>query len=397
MVVASSAAELLLTAAATRSEVLGRPERRVLVVAAGRDGGSPSALRRLAARIGGYDAVLVPAHPGDAPVTVTAAPGFGDLALDAPDLVVGAGALRTGRSLSRRWADAPVTLVAAGTSAYGPTPEVLHGRLAGRVGSVLHLDLAPGVPPLLLSEHGTASRTVPADAYRAVVAMLPSPGPLVRPTTVVLGRRAAWAGALDAHQGEDLLVAVVQRCAEAGHSRILVLLDPDAAPRTRRLLARTARDARADLRMVDDAGPVDPWLALDGTGLVVGCAAEDLLVARAVFGRRVAQLDTERVLKHLEPYADPRRPGATLVGATVPDLRSWTSSPDGEEPEPLDLSDLLATVGYAMDPDLLADRRPGAIAFLEAHPGQRQRFVRKRRLSALRLPGGKRTVHAALG
>ncbi len=394
---AASPAELLLVTAATTAGLLERPARRVLVVAAGRDGGSPSTLRRLAARLGGFDAVVVPAHPGDAPAAVTAAAGYEDLALAVPDLVVGAGASRTGRSVARRWADAPVTLLASGTTVYGPTPEALEGRLAGRVGIVLHLDLAPGVPPLLLSERGTPSASVPADAHRAAVALLPAPGPLVRPTTVVLGRRAAWAGALDAQEGDDLLVAVVERCAEAGHSRLLLLLDPDAAPRTRRLLTKAARAARADLRVVEDPGPTDPWFALEGTGLVVGTAAEDLLVAREVFGCRVAQLDTERVLKHLEPYADPRRPGATLVGATVPDLRSWTSSPEGEAPERLDLPSLMTTVGYAMDPELLAAGRGDAIAFLEAHPDQRGRFVRKRRLSALRLPGGKRPVRAVLG
>ena len=391
---ASTQAELFLAAAAARSGLLGRPARRVLVVGAGRDGGSPSALRRLAARTGGFDAVLVPGHPGDAAAAVAAA--HPDLPGAGPELVVGATALRTGRALARRWVDAPVTLLAAGAAAYGPTPEALEGRLAPRVGAVLHLDLVPGLAPLLLSERGTPTRPVPVAAHRELVAALPAPGPVVAPATLVLGHRSAWSGALEAGQGDELLVALVERCAEAGHSRIVLLVDPDAAPRTRRLLAKAARDARADLRVVDDGGPVEPWCALPGTGLVVGCGTEDLLVARAVLGRRVAQLDTERVLKHLDPYADPRRPGATLVGATVPDLRSWTSSPEGEEPGPVDLEGLLGTVAYAMAPTLLAARRGAAIDFLEANPGLRRRYVRKRRLSALRLPGGKRKVRPTL-
>jgi hypothetical protein len=320
-------------------------------------------------------------------------PGLGD---DDVELVVGVSALRTGRALTRRWRSAPVALLAAGTAAYGPASGPLQGRLAKRAQQVLRLDLVPGLDPLLLAERSVPTHVVPLDAVRAVMAALPGPEPVPDPTTLVLGRSASWTGALDRDEQTDLLVAMVLRCAEAGHSRIALLLDEDAPARTRRALDKVARVARADLTVSADGGPVEAWLALAGIGLVVGSATEDLLVARRVFGRRVAQLDTEVVIKRFEAFDDPRRTAATLVGATVPDLRTWTSTPGGEDVTAVDLAGLMGTVAYAMQPGLLADRRAAAIGFLEVHPELRRRFVRRRRLSELRLPGGKRKVRPTL-
>ncbi|GAB2589678.1 hypothetical protein [Microlunatus antarcticus] len=323
-----------------------------------------------------------------------AAAAVGD---DAVELVVGTSSLPVGRALSRHLGDAPVTLLAVGATAYGPTYGALQGRLAKRVRQVLHLDLVPELEPLLLDERDVPTRPVPLAGVRALAAALPSPGPVPDPTTLVLGRSAAWGGGLDRDDRTDLLVAMVQRCAEAGHSRIVLLLDEDTPDRVRRPLDKAAAAARADLTLVTDDGPVEAWLALDGVGLVVGSATEDLLVARSVFGRRVAQLDSEVVLKHLDAADDPRRVAATLVAATVPDLRTWTAHPGGQDPVPLDLTGLLGTVAYTMQPGLLAARRAASIGFLEVHPKIRQRFLRKRWLSELRLPGGKRKVHKTLG
>lgn len=335
---------------------------------------------------------LVRVHASDDPDDVAARLGH-----DEVELVVGTSTLPAGRALSRRFGDARVTVLATGASAYGPTPGPLQGRLAKRARQVLHVDLVPGLEPLLLGERGVPRRPVPLEQVRAAAAAaLPAPGAVPDPTTLVLGRSAPWSGALDRDAQTALLVAMVERCAEAGHSRIVLLLDADAPPKARRQLEKAARNARADLTVSTDDGPVEAWFALDGVGLVVGSATADLLVGRRVFSRRVAQLDSEVVLKHLDPYDDPRRTPATLVAATVPDLRTWTATPGGEDPGTTDLAGLTSTVAYLMQPGLLVDRRSAAIGFLEAHPDLRRRFVRKRRLSELRLPGGKRKVRAQL-
>lgn len=320
----ASTSEVVLAAAATAAGLLAPPARQV---------------------------VLRPDHDLEALATEV---GDEDV-----ELVVGTSALRTGRALTRRWTGAPIVLLAAGAAAYGPTPRALGGRLARRTERLLYAELVAGLRPLLLAERSVPTGPVPLQAVRTAVAALPGPPAVADPTTLVLGRSAAWSGALD-------------RVERAGSS------------------------TRADLDLVVDAGPVEPWLALAGVRLVVGCATDDLLLARRAFDRPVAQLDTAVVLKHLDPFTDPRRTGATLVEATVPDLRSWTSHPDGETLEPVDLAGLMGTVAYAMEPELLAARRASAIGFLETHPTTRRRFVRRRRLTELRLPGGKRAVRAVL-
>lgn len=358
----STPAEQLLAAAAQGAGLLEPPERQVQVPASGQADADSGA----------------EAEPDDV------------------ELVIGTSTLAAGRELSQRFPDAPVTLLAAGASAYGPTSGALQGRLAKRVRRVLHVDLVAGLDPLLLGERSVPALTVPLENVRAATAALPGPDPVPAPTTLVLGRTAPWAGALDRDAQTALLAAMVERCSEAGHSRIVLLLDEDTPAKTVKQLAKTARGARADVTVVAADGPVEPWLALDGVRLVVGSATEDLLVARRVFGRRVAQLDTDVVVKNLNPFDDPRRLAATLVDATVPDLRTWTSTPGGEEPKPIDPTGLMSTVAYAMQPDLLVDRRAAAIGFLEVHPGVRCRFIRRRRLGELRLPGGNRKVHKVL-
>ena len=244
----------------------------------------------------------------------------------------------------------------------------MRGRFARLVGRVLHLDLVPGLAPLLLAERRVPATAVPLDDLHAVVATLPAPalpgGPVVDPTTLVLGRATRWDGALDTDRQTDLLVALVQRCAEAGHSRIVLLLDPGTRPRVRRQLERAAAQVRADLTVVDDRSPTEQWLATGAVRFAVGSAAPDLVVAQAAYGVRAAQLDTDVVLKRLTPFADPRRIGATLVQALVPDLRSWTSAPEGEAPPAVDLPAMVTAVAYAMQPELLDGHRAAVMEHL---------------------------------
>lgn len=363
-ILAASADEVVLAAAATAAGLLAPADRQVLV-------GPDDDLKAVAAGL------------GDGAGTV--------------ELLVGTSALRLGRELTRRWTDAHVVLLASGAAAYGPTPRTLAGRLAKRTDRVLHLDPVPGLKPLLLAERAVPVQAVPAEHVRAVLDGLTGPAPVADPTTLVLARSAAWSGSLDRDQQTEVAVAMLQRCAEAGHSRVVLLLDVEPAPRARRQLEKAAKAVRADLSLVVDVGPVAAWTGLPGVRLVVGSADEELLLARHVHGRRVAQLDTEVVLKHFDPFPDARRTGATLVAATVPDLRSWTAHPEGETLDPVDLGGLMGTVAYAMEPELLAARRASAIGWLETHPKSRRRFVRRRRLTELRLPGGKRPVRAVLG
>ena len=136
-----------------------------------------------------------------------------------------------------------------------------------------------------------------------------------------------------------------------------------------------------------------------GVRFIVGCADPDLLVAQGAYGLQVAQLDTDVVLKRLAPFSDPRRTGATLVQALVPDLRSWTSAPGGEAPPAVDLPGIVTAVAYAMQPELLAGHRPAVIEHLARGGGRHPAPGSSGAAGSgeLRLPGGKRKVRTKLG
>ncbi|MYU23654.1 hypothetical protein GTY84_17960, partial [Streptomyces sp. SID8352] len=91
--------------------------------------------------------------------------GDGDVAL-----VVESVTARPALSVAQVFTDAPVTVCAADARVYGPTPARLDPLLGTRVERLLHLDLAPGLAPLLLTEFGVPAATVPGAAFAAVVA-----------------------------------------------------------------------------------------------------------------------------------------------------------------------------------------------------------------------------------
>ncbi|CAM5227886.1 hypothetical protein STENM327S_08726 [Streptomyces tendae] len=60
-------------------------------------------------------------------------------------------------------------MYADGLMSYGPTREKLPLTLARRIRRLLHLDLIPGLRPMLLSEFGVEPEVVPDVVFRAVL------------------------------------------------------------------------------------------------------------------------------------------------------------------------------------------------------------------------------------
>ena len=150
------------------------------------------------------------------------------------ELVVGSASLEAGRALARRLLEVSITLVAVDGTRTGRRPTSYAVASPGwSVGS--STSTSPrGSRRCCWPSAGSRRRRIyePLDDVRAVAATLPAPAAVVDPTTLVLGRSGRWHEALDAERQADLLVALVQRYdAEAGHSRVVVLLDPGTRPR----------------------------------------------------------------------------------------------------------------------------------------------------------------------
>ncbi|CAM5413182.1 polysialyltransferase family glycosyltransferase [Streptomyces violaceorubidus] len=78
--------------------------------------------------------------------------------------------------------DAPVTVYADGLMSYGPTRNKLDPLVGTRVERLLHLDLVPGLEPLLLTEFGVAPEVVATPAFTKVLAELVDTGGEIRRT-----------------------------------------------------------------------------------------------------------------------------------------------------------------------------------------------------------------------
>lgn len=85
----------------------------------------------------------------------------------------------------------------------------------------------------------------------------------------------------------------------------------------------------------------------------------------------MARTGTEAVLARLAPYPNSNRVPLVLVDALLPDLadaeavRSWT--PPTPERVRAESAGLLTAVGFTMQPQILAARRPVAEAYLARH------------------------------
>lgn len=281
-------------------------------------------------------------------------------------------------TLARIFADAPLDVYLDGLSGYGPTPGTLPDDVGWRVERLLHLDLVPGVTPLLLSEWDVAPTVVGWPAFRAAVEQLPVPTPRWdQPFALVVGQHLAASGLLTTTEQTALDVAMVLGC---GTERVVFTSHPMAPPSGHTALRAAAAEAGVDLQISTTPELAETWFAGGSVRLVVGCSSTALMTAASGYGCPVRRHGTELLLHRLPRVEHAHRVPATLVDALLPDL-TRTPRPD---PDP---SGLLNAVGYAMQPEQHPHRREAAVAFLAARPDARARYVGGRRLADLGLPG----------
>ncbi|MFJ7206265.1 polysialyltransferase family glycosyltransferase [Streptomyces sp. NPDC098789] len=341
-----------------------------------------------------WNETIAPFHPGawtprpqDAPLwerQLRALWGLGD---DRIELYVESVQVAPAQALCQLFPGAAVEVYADGLMSYGPTRFRLDPQLGTRVRRVLHLDLMPGLEPLLLTEFGVPARTVPTDAFLKVLAELPAPeaGPAEdpEPPALLLGQYLSALDLLTAAEEEELHAAMVRGAHARGHRRLLFKPHPGAPAGYSRRAEEEAARLGVPLRVLPATVLAETLFASIRPALVVGCFSTALLTAATLYGLPVARIGTEQVLARLTPYQNSNRVPLVLVDALVPDLAEPT-------PPLPDLTALLTAVGFTMQPKVLAARRPEAEAYLAAHLTPRTRpYFTRRRLTSLALPGGR--------
>ncbi|CAM5659343.1 putative protein OS=Streptomyces fumanus OX=67302 GN=GCM10018772_42670 PE=4 SV=1 [Streptomyces fumanus] len=289
--------------------------------------------------------------------------------------------------------DAPVTVYADGLMSYGPTRNKIDPLVGTRVERLLHLDLVPGLRPLLLTEFGVAPEVVPTGAFTKVLAELVDTGadlPEVEEPALLLGQYLSALNILTAEQEEDLHVRMLKGAVALGHTRIVFKPHPTAPARFTRTLEQEAELLGADLTVLDAPVLAEVLYQRTRPALVVGCFSTALITASALYGLPVARIGTDTLLDRLSPFENSNRMPVTIVDALLPDLTDRAAVAAGTGAlDPADLADLVRAVGFTMQPKILPGLRAETERYLAARLDERTwRYFKKKRLTYLGLPGG---------
>jgi Alpha-2,8-polysialyltransferase (POLYST) len=408
VVLASTAFGLATVTAAFDSGAFEPGARRILVITCNTAmpeattpmqdiAGVPDLMRRFDA-VYDYNACIEPHHPsiwrprlGDLPLWERHFRLIWDLGADDLHLIVESIQVNPAQALCRIFGDARIDLYADGLMSYGPTRTALPEMVASRIERLVHLDLVPGLKPLLLSERHVPPTVISTECFRAVAKSMVADRAAFSDNdrvALIVGQYLAAGRILSEDEELDLYAAMISGCADAGYSSIAFKPHPSAGANKMAQLHEAARSCGVRLEVADQRELAEAWFERAGVELVVGCFSTALLTALHLYGLPVARLGTELILDRLTPFQNSNRIPITLVDALVPDL-SWLSQsakPPRRTPT-ADLNDLVVAVAYAMQPEQLAARRSETAAFLADHYESHSGYFRRLRLTRLGLPG----------
>ncbi|GAA1356179.1 polysialyltransferase family glycosyltransferase [Streptomyces beijiangensis] len=336
-----------------------------------------------------WNGTIAPFHPGgwsprpdDVPLWERHLRLLWNLGTDDIELAVESLQVNPALAIAQIFTGVPVDVYADGLMSYGPTRSKIDPLVGTRVRRLLHLDLVPGLKPLLLTEFGVGPEVVPTEQFLKVLTQLACTAPELpnSPTALLLGQYLSALSILTPEEEEQLHVRMLRGAAGRGHHRIMFKPHPSAPARYSRALEEEAVKLGVELTVLDLPVLAEVLYERLRPALVVGCFSTALFTAREFYGLEVARTGTDLLLERLTPYENSNRIPVTLTDALLPDLEAGptTTAPD--------LEALLKTVGFMMQPQLHPLLRPTAERHLTAHPSTR--YVKRRRLMALALPGG---------
>lgn len=321
--------------------------------------------------------------------------GLGD---DAVELTVESIQVNPAMAIAQIFTGVPIDVYADGLMSYGPTRNKIDPLVGTRVRRLLHLDLVPGLKPLLLTEFGVLPQIVRTESFREVLGELagvPAGLPSVEAPALLLGQYLSALGLISAAEEENLHLRMMRGAVALGHTRLVFKPHPTAPAHWSKAMEAEAERLGAELTVLDAGILTAPVLAevlyeRMRPALVVGCFSTALLTASVFYGLPVARVGTEVLLDRLSPYENSNRMPVTLVDVLLPELGDRAAvleqrPSDGAETE---VSALVAAVGFAMQPKIYPGLRPDAERYLAARlTPSTWRYFKRRRLTSLALPG----------
>ncbi|MER5194930.1 polysialyltransferase family glycosyltransferase [Streptomyces sp. NPDC002755] len=349
-----------------------------------------------------WNETIAPFHPGgwgpradDIPMWERYARLLWELGDDEVHLAVESIQVNPALALCQLFTGAPVDAYADGLMSYGPTRDKIDPLVGTRVGRLLHLDLVPGLTPLLLTEFGVPPVLVPSEAFLKVLGELAEDETGLPVTeeqpALLLGQYLSALGIIGDAEEEELHRGMVRGAVALGHRRLVFKPHPVAPARWSRLLEEEAGKLGAELVLLDRPVLAEVAYQRLRPALVVGCFSTALLTAAGLYGLPVARVGTDTVLARLAPYQNSNRVPLTIVDLLLPDLadrravEGW-AMPSAERVD--ELAALLKAVGFAMQPRIYPGLLGEAERYLSTHLDPHTwRYFKRRRLAALALPG----------
>ncbi len=374
-------------------------------------------------RVVSWNEAISPFHPGGWSPRLDDAPlwerhlrmlwGLGDQRQDTVELVLESIQVNPALAVAQLFPDAPIDVYADGLMSYGPTRNKLDPLVGSRVRRLLHLDLLPGLRPLLLTEFGVEPEVVPTGAFTGVLTEvaddLPQPvaaavgeaGGLTAdeavndaadPPALLLGQYMAALDILTDQEEERLHLRMLRGAAALGHRSVVFKPHPVAPARYSQALEKEAGELGVQLRVLDSPVLAEVLYERLRPALVVGCFSTALLTAASFYGLPVARTGTDLLLERLAPYQNSNRMPVTLVDALLPDLedadavRAWRAPDAGRVSA--EVTGLVQAVGYCMQAQIYPGLRAEAERYLSTRlTGRTWRYFKRRRLTSLALPG----------
>lgn len=350
-----------------------------------------------------WNETISPFHPGgwsprldDVPLWERHLRMLWDLGDGEVELAVESIQVNPALALTRMFPAAPIDVYADGLMSYGPTRNKLDPLVGTRIRRLLHLDLVPGLRPLLLTEFDVEPQIVPTDAFTEVLADLAGEGtadlPEVEAPALLLGQYLSALDILNPEEEERLHVAMLRGAAARGHRTIVFKPHPTAPARWSRMLEKEAGELGVELTVLDTPVLAEVLYQRMRPALVVGCFSTALLTASAFYDLPVARTGTGLLLERLSPYQNSNRVPVTIVDALVPDLEDRAALDAWRRPTREEVADqltgLVAAVGYAMQSQIYPNLRPAAERYLSTRLNAHTwRYFKRRRLTSLALPG----------
>ncbi|MFE9023003.1 polysialyltransferase family glycosyltransferase [Streptomyces sp. NPDC007808] len=351
-----------------------------------------------------WNATISPFHPGgwspradDIPLWERYVRLLWNLGDDEVRLAVESVHVNPALALCRLFTGAPVDVYADGLMSYGPTRDKIDPLVGTRVGRLLHLDLVPGLTPLLLTEFGVPAVPVPSEAFVKVLGELAeaeagsAEAAGGEQPALLLGQYLSALGILTDAEEEELHLQMVRGAVGLGHRRLVFKPHPVAPARWSRRLEDEAARLGAELTVLERPVPAEVAFQRLRPALVAGCFSTALLTAASLYGVPVARVGTGALLARLAPYQNSNRVPLTIVDALLPDIadaeavEGWTMPARARVDE---LTALLKAVGFAMQPRIHPELRGAAESYLSQHLNPHTwRYFKRRRLTSLALPG----------